>query len=81
MEIKPQAGPQEMFLSSPADIAIYGGAAGGGKTYALPLECLRHVGNPKFGVVIFRRKAARKFRFATCNTTRMFIRGRGVRFR
>ena len=57
MEIKPQAGPQEMFLSSPADIAIYGGAAGGGKTYALLLECLRHVGNPKFGVVIFRRNA------------------------
>lgn len=57
MEIKPQAGPQELFLSSPADIAIYGGAAGGGKTYALLLECLRHVGNPKFGVVIFRRNA------------------------
>jgi predicted phage terminase large subunit-like protein len=34
--IKPQAGPQEKFLSSPADIVIYGGAAGGGK--ALPLS-------------------------------------------
>ena len=29
-EIGPQAGPQESFLSSQADIAIFGGAAGGG---------------------------------------------------
>ena len=27
-----QAGPQSKFLDSDADIAIYGGAAGGGKT-------------------------------------------------
>lgn len=54
-EIKPQAGKQEMFLSTEADIAIYGGAAGGGKTYALLLEALRNVGNPGFGAVIFRR--------------------------
>ena len=27
--IKPQAGPQERFLSSKADIAIYGGEADG----------------------------------------------------
>jgi predicted phage terminase large subunit-like protein len=53
--IRPQAGPQEKFLKSPADIVIYGGAAGGGKTYGLLLEPLRHVGNPKFGGVIFRR--------------------------
>lgn len=30
--LKPQKGPQEMFLSTSADICIYGGAAGGGKT-------------------------------------------------
>jgi hypothetical protein len=29
-EIRPQRGPQERFLSASADIAIYGGAAGGG---------------------------------------------------
>ena len=34
---------------------IYGGAAGGGKTWALLLEPLRHVQNEKFGAVIFRR--------------------------
>jgi predicted phage terminase large subunit-like protein len=31
----PQAGPQEAFLNSTADIVIYGGAAGGGKGLAL----------------------------------------------
>lgn len=55
--LKPQPGPQEKFLSSSADITIYGGAAGGGKTYALLLEPLRHIDNPGFGAVIFRRQA------------------------
>lgn len=55
IEVKPQPGPQEVFLSSPADIAICGGAAGGGKTWSLVIEPLRHIGNKKFGAVIFRR--------------------------
>ena len=55
--LKPQKGPQEAFLATPADIAIYGGAAGGGKSYALLLEAARHTGNPKFGAVIFRRQS------------------------
>lgn len=29
IEIKPQEGPQTSFLSTTADIAIFGGAAGG----------------------------------------------------
>jgi predicted phage terminase large subunit-like protein len=53
--IRPQAGPQTAFLASPADIAIYGGSAGGGKTWALLMEPLRHVANPQFGAVFFRR--------------------------
>lgn len=57
LEIRPQAGPQELFLSTPADIGIYGGSAGGGKTYALLLENLRHSKNSGFGSVIFRRNA------------------------
>jgi predicted phage terminase large subunit-like protein len=55
MAIRPQSGPQEAFLSSPADIAIYGGGAGGGKTWALLLEPLRHSARPDFSAVIFRR--------------------------
>lgn len=53
--IKPQPGPQEAFLATSADIAFYGGAAGGGKSFALLLEPLRHLNNPEFGAMIFRR--------------------------
>lgn len=52
--IAPQAGPQTMFMASGADVVIYGGAAGGGKTYALLLEALRHKDTKGFGAVIFR---------------------------
>lgn len=54
-QIRPQPGPQTTFLSTVADIAIYGGAAGGGKTWALLLEPLRHIHNAEFGAVFFRR--------------------------
>jgi predicted phage terminase large subunit-like protein len=54
-EIRPQPGAQEKFLSTSADIAIYGGAAGGGKSWGILLEPLRHVNNPQFSAVIFRR--------------------------
>jgi predicted phage terminase large subunit-like protein len=53
--LKPQPGPQETWLSSPADIALYGGAAGGGKSWALLFEPLRHKDTPGFGATIFRR--------------------------
>lgn len=39
--LAPQKGPQEMFLATSADICIYGGAAGGGKTFAV---IRRHLG-------------------------------------
>lgn len=55
MSIRPQSGPQTAFLASSADIAIYGGAAGGGKSWALLMEPLRHVANPQFAAVLFRR--------------------------
>jgi predicted phage terminase large subunit-like protein len=53
--IKPQPGPQELFLSTEADVAVYGGAAGGGKSFALLLEALRHINHPGYSAVIFRR--------------------------
>lgn len=52
----PQPGKQEMFLRHTADICIYGGAAGGGKSYALLLEPGYHIDNPNFEAVIFRQQ-------------------------
>jgi|LSQX01.3.fsa_nt_gb predicted phage terminase large subunit-like protein len=54
-ELRPQIGPQEDFLASSADIAIFGGAAGCGKTFALLMEPLRHSHVQGFGAVVFRR--------------------------
>jgi predicted phage terminase large subunit-like protein len=54
--ISAQPGPQTAFLRSPADICIYGGAAGGGKTVGLILEPLRHATRvANFTAVFFRR--------------------------
>lgn len=55
VDIRPQAGPQEEFLLSSADICIYGGAAGGGKTWGLLLDPLRDVDVSGFMALIFRR--------------------------
>lgn len=55
-QVRPQAGPQESFLASSADIVIYGGAAGGGKSWGLLLEPIRHITkNEDFSTVFFRR--------------------------
>lgn len=52
---EPQAGQQTAFLSSHADICIYGGEAGGGKTFGILLETLRYVENSDFSAIILRR--------------------------
>lgn len=53
--VGPQEGPQRMFLESSADIVLFGGGAGGGKSYGLLLEPINHLENSRFGSVIFRR--------------------------
>ena len=54
--LAPQPGPQTEFLSTLADICFYGGAAGGGKSYGMILETLRHYDNPAFSGVVFRKE-------------------------
>ncbi|NJL06606.1 MAG: terminase, partial [Chloroflexaceae bacterium] len=51
--IEPQP-KQRLFLQSRADIAWYGGAAGGGKSFALILDPLRYVHIRDFTAVLFR---------------------------
>jgi len=52
-----QPGPQSLFAKSAADITIYGGAAGGGKSFGLLLEAVRHAPRTAgFHAVIFRRQ-------------------------
>lgn len=54
-EFRPQKGPQEKYTACSTDIAIFGGAAGGGKTFATLLDILRHKDDSGFGATIFRR--------------------------
>ena len=56
MEIRPQEGPQTEFLSTKADVAIFGGSAGGGKSFGMLIDPLRHVDScPEGGAVYFRK--------------------------
>lgn len=53
--ITPNPGPQTIFATTSADIAIIGGAAGVGKSFILTTEPLYHLHNPNAGAVMFRR--------------------------
>jgi predicted phage terminase large subunit-like protein len=56
VDIYPQAGPQQTFGRTGAEIAVFGGSAGSGKTYALLLEAMRHPPHVTgFDAVMFRR--------------------------
>jgi len=53
--IGPMSGPQAAFLASPADVAIYGGGAGGGKTWMLALDAASDVHVEGYAAIMFRR--------------------------
>lgn len=51
-----QRGCQEKFLGTNADITIFGGSRGGGKTFALLVEPLKDVMNPFLNAIILREE-------------------------
>ena len=53
--IRSQPGPQTDFRDCKADILIFGGQAGGGKSYSLLMEPIKYVHMTGFPAVIFRR--------------------------
>lgn len=55
IEVRPHEGPQWEFFATQADIAIYGGQAGGGKSWAIVAEPARYSMVPGFKAVLFRR--------------------------
>ena len=54
--LKPQR-KQELFLQCPADITLFGGSRGGGKTYAALLNPLRHAHIKGFVSTFFRKQS------------------------
>lgn len=52
---KPNPGPQTEFLSASEREVLYGGAAGGGKSYAMIADPLRYCTNPNHRAILFRR--------------------------
>ncbi len=55
VRIMPNPGPQTQFLASDEDEVFYGGARGGGKTYALILDPLRYINHSRFTGLLIRR--------------------------
>lgn len=52
---RPNAGPQTEFLASEEQEVLYGGAAGGGKSYAMLADPIRYFSNPSFNGLLLRR--------------------------
>jgi len=51
---KPNAGPQTEFLAAAEREVLYGGSAGGGKSYAMLADPLRYMGHPAFSGLLLR---------------------------
>ena len=52
---QPNAGPQTRFLSATEQEVLYGGAAGGGKSYSLVADPVRYLNNPNASMLLVRR--------------------------
>ena len=52
---KPNDGPQTSFLAATEQEVLYGGAAGGGKSYAMVADPVRYLGNPNARMLLVRR--------------------------
>jgi len=52
---KPNPGPQTWFLMAEEPEVLYGGAAGGGKSYAMLADPMRYFENPNFVGLLLRR--------------------------
>ena len=51
---KPNEGPQTDFLAASEREVLYGGSAGGGKSYAMLADPLRYMGHPQFSGLLLR---------------------------
>ena len=51
---KPNDGPQTDFLAASEREVLYGGSAGGGKSYAMLADPLRYMGHPAFSGLLLR---------------------------
>jgi hypothetical protein len=51
---KPNPGPQTDFLAAGEREVLYGGSAGGGKSYAMLADPLRYMGHPQFSGLLLR---------------------------
>ena len=51
---KPNAGPQTSFLAAAEREVLYGGSAGGGKSYAMLADPLRYMYHPQFSGLLLR---------------------------
>ena len=55
---RPNKGPQVDFLAAPEKEVLYGGAAGGGKSFAMLVDLLRYASNGNHRALLLRRTVA-----------------------